>query len=152
MPIVYEGFGNILTNKAQTIVCPVNTVGVMGAGLALAMRNRIQGLHHFYKNLCAEGLLSPGLCKIYPIPKSNQNVLLFPSKLHWKDDSDIGDIVLGLEFISKNYKELGITELAITPVGCGLGRLDYTKDVKELMFKYLEPMDIPVQILHREIA
>lgn len=150
MPIVYQGFGNVLTHPSQTITCPVNTVGVMGAGLARAMRNRIQGLYTSYKVMCEEADLRIGKVTVYNIPGENKQVLLFPSKEHWKNDSKLEYIEEGLKDISSRYKELGITELAITPVGCGLGKLDFTKEVKPLLVKYLDPLDIDVYILHRD--
>lgn len=150
MAIAYEGFGNVLTHKAQTITCPVNTVGIMGSGLAMAMRNRIQGLHHYYKNQCEEGLIDVGVCTTYKIPNRDQQVLLFPSKKHWKEDSKIEDIESGLKHLVENIETLGITELAMVPVGCGLGKLDYNTEVKPLLYKYLDELEIPVYILHRQ--
>lgn len=152
MPIVYEGYGNILTHKAQTITCPVNTVGVMGAGIALAMRNRIRGLMDFYKHHCNEGTLAIGRCVTYPIPKKEQQVLLFPTKAHWKDPSEVGYIEEALEYLSEHIATLGITELALPPIGCGLGRLDYHKDVRPLIQKYLGGVEVDVYVLLREQA
>ncbi|MBE0438193.1 MAG: macro domain-containing protein [Gammaproteobacteria bacterium] len=150
MPIVYEGFGNVLNHKAQTITCPVNTVGVMGAGLALFMRNRVQGLKDHYKRLCYTGDLTIGKCQVYKVPEKEKLVLLFPSKDHWKDDSKIEYIESGLKDLVKNIEKLGIKELAMVPIGCGLGKLDYHKDVRPLFEKYLDPLDIDVYLLHRE--
>lgn len=151
MAIVYEGFGNVLTHSAQTITCPVNTVAVMGAGLALAMRNRIRGLNDYYKGVCHTGKLAPGVCLTYGIPgKVGKQVLLFPTKGHWKEDSTIEDVEAGLQYLAKNYEELGITELAMIPLGCGLGKLDYEEQVKPLIMKYLDPLDIDVYLLHRD--
>jgi O-acetyl-ADP-ribose deacetylase (regulator of RNase III) len=151
MSIVYEGFGNILTHPAQTITCPVNTVSVMGAGLALAMRNRIRGLNDYYKGLCQLGKLSLGICAVYQDPLKDQQILLFPTKGHWKDDSLAENIASGLIYLTTHLEELKIHELAIPPLGCGLGKLDYTKDVKPLLEQYLEPLAIPVYILHRQL-
>jgi len=150
MSIVYEGFGNLLTHPAQTITCPVNLVGVMGAGLALALRNRIRGLNDFYKSQCTLGKLVKGTCITYPIPQKNQQVLLLPTKQHWKDISSVELIESSLIYLIENLTVLNITELALPPIGCGLGMLDYTKDVKPLMTKYLKPLEIPVHILHRQ--
>jgi len=151
MPIVYEGFGNVLTHKAQTVTCPVNTVAVMGAGLALAMRNRIRGLNDYYKGVCHTGKLTLGKCLTYDIPgKHGKQVLLFPTKGHWKDDSSLEDIEESLKYLAENYKELNITELAMIPLGCGLGKLDYGEQVRPLIVKYLEPLDIDIYLLHRE--
>lgn len=150
MPIVYEGFGNILTHKAQTITCPVNTVARMGAGLALAMRNRIRGLNEFYKGACVTGKVAVGRCSVYEIPGSEQQVLLFPSKGHWKEDSSVEIIELGLQDLVANIERLNIKELAMVPLGCGLGQLDYVKNVRPLLMQYLEPLTIDVHLLHRE--
>lgn len=154
MAIVFEGFGNVLTHRAQTVVCPVNTVAVMGAGLALAMRNRVRGLNEYYKGLCHTGRLTLGNCKIYEVPgdEEERQVLLFPTKGHWKDSSQLKNVEDGLKYLAKNYKELGITELAMIPLGCGLGGLDYLKDVRPLMVKYLDDLDIDVYLLHRDAA
>lgn len=153
MGIVYEGFGNVLTHKAQTVVCPVNTVAVMGAGLALAMRNRIRGLNDYYKGLCQTGRLTVGRCCTYEVPsKDEKQVLLFPTKGHWKDDSVLTDVEDGLKYLAENYKALGITELAMIPLGCGLGKLDYLKDVRPLIIEHLDDLDIDVYLLHREAA
>lgn len=151
MAIIFEGFGNVLNHEAQTVTCPVNTVGVMGAGLARVMRNRIPGLNRHYKDLCNVGDLMVGKCFTYEVPnQEDKQVLIFPSKEDWKDDSKVEFIESGLQYLLKNYKKLNITSLAIIPVGCGLGKLDYAKQVKPLFDKYLNQMDIDVYILHRD--
>lgn len=150
MAIVYEGFGNVLTHKAQTLVCPVNVVAVMGAGLARAFRNRYHGLNAEYKGMCESGELAIGKVNVFPIAESEQQILLFPSKGHWREDSQISYIEEGLQDLVKNYKTYGITSIAIPPVGCGLGKLDYTEDVKPLLMQYLDPIkDLEVYILLR---
>lgn len=152
MAIVFEGFGNILTHKAQTITVPVNVVGVMGAGLALHIKNRRNGVNKFYKASCNDGTLTIGRCKTYLSTNSEKdikNILLFPTKGHWKDPSTVEMIEDGLKDLVKRYKELEITSLALPALGCGLGGLDYLKDVRPLMVKYLEPLDIDVYILLR---
>lgn len=150
MAIVYEGFGNVLTHKAQSLVCPVNVVGVMGAGLARAFRNRIPGLNGAYKHMCEEGILTLGKVTTYHIEGTHQQVLLFPTKGHWKDDSEVSYIEEGLQYLVKHYKELGITEIAMPPIGCGLGKLDYMEDVRPLIEQYLGPLeDLSVYLLLR---
>jgi O-acetyl-ADP-ribose deacetylase (regulator of RNase III) len=150
MAIIYEGFGNLLTHPAQTIICPVNTVGVMGAGLALAMRNRIRGLNDFYKIQCNTGKLVAGICINYPIPNKEQQILLFPTKEHWKDNSTVELVESALIYLTTNLELLNIKQIALPPIGCGLGKLDYTKHLKPLITKYLEPLAIEVSVLHRQ--
>lgn len=151
MAIVYEGFGNVLTHKAQTIVCPVNVVGVMGAGLARAFRNRFHGLNTSYKRKCETGDIAIGCVDVVPISGSQQQVLLFPTKGHWKDDSKLFYIEEGLQDLVKRHESLGIKDIAFPPIGCGLGNLDYVKEVRPLLHKYLEEADgIRAYILLRE--
>jgi len=71
--------------------------------------------------------------------------LLFPTKGHWKLNSDIEGIKQGLKWLQDNYEREGIKSLAIPALGCGLGKLDW-KDVGPLMVKHLIGLDIPVEI------
>jgi len=149
MGIVFEGFGNIMNHQAQTITCPVNCVGVMGAGLAMTMRNRVIGLNENYKKQCFSGDIGIGKVGIFIYEDKDKKVLLFPTKGHWKDLTDVKDIETGLKDLKSKYKKLGITSLAMIPLGCGCGGLDYTKDVRPLLLEYLNDFDIDVYILHR---
>jgi len=146
MSIRFEGERNMLSSKVQTIVCPVNTVGVMGAGLALAMRNRIPGLFAFYRAACLDKSLTVGTLLVYPIPNTKQQVLLFPTKVHWSKPSKLAWITKGLETLERTYEALGIEEVAFPPVGCGLGQLDYTKDLKPELYRVFEESELPVEI------
>lgn len=150
MAIVYEGYGNLLTTNIQTTTCPVNVVGVMGAGLARAFRNRTLGLNEKYKQMCHDATLLIGEPQTYHIPESTQQILLFPTKGHWKENSNLSDIEEGLKNLAERVEELEIESLAIGAIGCGLGGLDFTKEVKPLIVKYLDPLDIEVSILLRD--
>ena len=146
MTIIYEGVGDIFSNPAQTLVCTVNCVGAMGAGLALVFKNGCPGLYDAYRDQCRRGLLTVRNIYLYK-PKYGPQVLCLPTKDHWKDPSKLEYIEYNLDNLSKQYEELGITSLAIPPLGCGLGKLDYIAAVKPLMYKYLDPIDLPVSIL-----
>ena len=71
--------------------------------------------------------------------------LLFPTKRHWKEQSDIKGIEEGLQWLKDNYKREGITSLAIPALGCGLGRLHW-KDVGPLICRYLSTFDIKIML------
>lgn len=146
MTIVYEGVGNVLTHEAQTLVCTVNCMGAMGAGIALAFKNGCPGLYQAYKEQCNKGLLTVRNVFLYK-PKYGPWVLCLPTKDHWKDPSKLEYIEYNLDNLSKDYEKLGITSLAIPPLGCGLGGLDYIEHVRPLFYKYLDPIDLPVSIL-----
>ena len=80
-----------------------------------------------------------------PTPNSNKWFLLFATKRHWKEKSDIVGIEQGLEWILENYKDQGVRSLAVPALGCGLGGLEW-QEVGPLMCRYLSKMDIPVSI------
>lgn len=84
-----------------------------------------------------------------PMTLSSANLetwfLLFPTKKHWREDSDINGIEDGLRWLQNNYKNLNIKSLAIPALGCGLGNLNW-HDVGPMMCKYLSKMNIPVWI------
>jgi len=113
--------GNILTSKARVIVCPVNTVGVMGAGLAKAIKAVYpQELERDYKELCNKAKLHVGEFYLW-----RDQVLLFPTKQHWSDSSNYGFIMRGLELFVKVYGSgYFFDSVAFPLLGAGLGGLD----------------------------
>lgn len=147
MTIRYEGEGDVFKTECQTLTCPVNTVGVMGNGLALAFKNRIPGLFDFYKKACKEKTLTVGTLLVYPIPDSTKQVLLFPTKAFWGNPSKRSYLDDGLKFLKEHYKDLNIESLAMVPIGCGKGQIDYVLCLKPLLYEHLDDLDINVDIL-----
>ena len=80
-----------------------------------------------------------------PITDIEKWFLLFPTKRHWRNNSDIQGVEEGLKWLVNNYKKEGVKSLAIPSLGCGLGRLKW-HDIGPLMFKYLATMDIDISI------
>jgi len=74
-----------------------------------------------------------------------QQIVNFPTKEHWKSLSKVDDIKSGLDFLLANYKKWNITSIAIPPLGCGNGQLDW-KVIGPLIYEYARQMDIPVEI------
>jgi len=72
-------------------------------------------------------------------------VLNFPTKDHWRSVAKLADIIRGLEYLLKNYKEWGITSLAVPPLGCGEGQLEWWI-VGPTLYRYLKRMDIQVTL------
>ena len=123
---------------------PVNTVGVMGAGLALEFKRRYPEMFGFYKWACKHRAISTGTLVYYN--DYVKIIILFPTKQDWRSKSRIEYIEEGLKFfvyscsISKD-----IPSVSFPMLGCGLGGLKWG-DVKPLMEKYLQDVDIPVYI------
>ena len=135
--------GNIFDSKMQTIVNPVNCIGVMGKGLALEFKKRYPALFLSYKSACARKLISPG--RVYLSDQQDKKVLLFPTKDHWINSAKYEYIKTGLIYFAENYKALKITSCAFPRIGCGLGGLDWEK-VKALIEKHLGELDIEIEI------
>lgn len=135
--IIYKT-GDIFKSNAQVITNTVNCVGVMGKGLALAYKKKFPEMYNDYKNRCDRGEVNPGTPYLWE--NDSIQILNFPTKRHWKQKSFLSDIEEGLKYLSKNYDELGISSIALPPLGCGLGGLNWN-DVKNLINKYLGPLD-----------
>ena len=135
--------GNIFNSQMETIVNPVNCVGVMGKGLALEFKTRYPALFLSYKSACARKLIIPG--RVYVSRQQDKKVLLFPTKDHWTDPSKYEYIDSGLSYFAKNYKDLNIQSCAFPRIGCGLGGLDWEK-VKALLEKHLGDLDIEIEV------
>lgn len=136
--------GNILESKAQTLVNTVNCVGVMGKGIALEFKKHFPDMFKDYVDRCARGevkLGQPYLYKTLALPW----ILNFPTKDHWRSVANLQDIISGLEYLLKHYKEWGISSLAVPPLGCGHGQLEW-RIVAPTLHKYLNKMDIPVEL------
>jgi O-acetyl-ADP-ribose deacetylase (regulator of RNase III) len=134
---------SILESNAQTIVNTVNTVGVMGKGLAHVMRERYPEMYRQYKNLCDQELLDVGKLWLWKGPETW--VLNFPTKRHWRYPSKLDYIEAGLAKFVQSYEEKGIREISFPRLGCGNGGLAWS-DVKPMMESYLRRLPIRIFI------
>lgn len=136
--------GNLLESKAQTLVNTVNCVGVMGKGIALAFKERYPAMFKDYVERCKRGevkLGQPYLYKSLVLPW----ILNFPTKGHWRAVTRLEDITSGLEYLFEHYDDWGVTSLAVPPLGCGNGQLEW-RVVGPTLYRYLRRMDIPVEL------
>lgn len=135
--------GNIFDSKMDAIVNPVNTVGVMGKGLALQMKIRYPLMFRSYKSACERGMIETG--KIYISRNEGRTILLFPTKKHWRNPSEYTYIEEGLKYLVKNYRLLNLKSIAFPRIGCGCGGLDWSR-VKAMLEKYLKDTDLEIEI------
>lgn len=136
--------GNILKSKAQTLVNTVNTVGVMGKGIALEFKKAFPDMYKDYKIRCAQGKIDIGKPYIFK-RMFKPDIINFPTKKHWRAVSKVKDIEVGLKYLVDHYKEWGIKSLAIPPLGCGNGQLEWG-EVGPIIYQSLNPIDIPVEL------
>ena len=135
--------GDIFESPAQVIVNTVNTVGVMGKGLALSFKQRYPEMFERYKAVCEKHLLTVGKLMLFYEP--DHWLLLFPTKENWRNPSKLEYIEKGLMKFVQIYAEKNITSIAFPRLGCGNGELDWN-DVKPLMERYLKKLPIDVYI------
>ncbi|PRY84599.1 macro domain-containing protein [Donghicola tyrosinivorans] len=129
--------------NTQTLVNTVNCVGVMGKGIAKAFKQREPSMFTAYKDICDRKLLEPG--KLWLWRGSEQWILNFPTKNHWRSPSRIDWIESGLQKFVSTYKDQGVTDISFPKLGCGNGNLEWS-NVKPLMEYYLSELPIPVFI------
>lgn len=147
---VIEVHEDIFESPAQTLTVPINAVGAMGKGLAQDFREKVPGLYTAYQQRCQENqFVQPeGRLWVFPWHQRHKQVLCFPTKIHWRDYSSLDLIVRNLRELVSNYRELGITSLAIPPVGCGLGGLSYEFEVRDALFEILSDLPFEVRITY----
>lgn len=136
--------GDLFQSGAQTLVNTVNCAGVMGKGVALDFKRRFPEMYKDYVSRCGREQVRLGQPYLYRYPTPPW-VLNFPTKDHWRNVARIEDIVRGLEHLLAHYKEWGITSLAVPPLGCGQGQLEW-RVVGPTLHEYLARMDIPVHL------
>lgn len=117
--------GNIFESKAQALVNAVNTVGVMGGGIALEFKNRFPKNYQQYKKQCEERTFRTG--NLICVNENDKVIINFPTKEHWKNPSEYTYIETGLSVLKKYISENKIASIAIPALGCGLGGLQWKK-------------------------
>jgi uncharacterized protein YwgA/O-acetyl-ADP-ribose deacetylase (regulator of RNase III) len=135
--------GDLLASKAQTLVNTVNCVGVMGKGIALAFKRQYPEMFKDYVRRCERGEVQLGRPYVYRA--DNHFILNFPTKQHWRAVSRLEDIIAGLEYLEAHYREWGITSLAVPPLGCGNGQLEW-EVVGPTLHRHLSRLGIPVEL------
>ena len=136
--------GNLFTSPAQVLVNTVNTVGVMGKGIAREFKRVYPDMFETYRRYCKNRELTIGRLHLHKTP--HKWVLNFPTKAHWRAPSRLRYIELGLRAFRQAYLDLGIRSIAFPALGCGNGQLDYDSQVRPLMEEYLSSLSIPVFI------
>lgn len=143
--ISYVG-GDLLAADVEALVNAVNTVGVMGKGIALLFRQAFPQVYDIYRKACDRKEVKPGKVLLVATCRltNPRFVINFPTKRHWKENSQLADIELGLKDLIRVVKEYHITSIAIPPLGCGNGGLDWeiVRPLIESAFAELPDMQV----------
>lgn len=140
--------GNLLASPAQALVNTVNTVGVMGKGIALQLKKRFPVNFKIYEKACNAGDVKIGrMLVVRENTLEGEKVIInFPTKTEWFKKSQYGYIEEGLKDLVRVINECKISSIAIPPLGCGNGGLKWEK-VKEMMETHLSVLkDVDIMI------
>jgi O-acetyl-ADP-ribose deacetylase (regulator of RNase III) len=143
--MIREEHGNLLAAEADALVNTVNTVGVAGKGIALQFRHAYPDNFRAYAKAAKCGEVVPGQMFVWETGHLSPPRLIvnFPTKRHWRGNSRIEDIRIGLQDLVRCIHTYHIRSIALPPLGCGNGGLRWS-DVRELIVNALDPVDVEV--------
>jgi O-acetyl-ADP-ribose deacetylase (regulator of RNase III) len=121
--------GDILKAKADVLVNTMNCVGFMGRGIALQFGKAFPEVLKAYESACRRGEIQPGKVQSYDLNRFDQPhyVINVPTKRHWRGKSRMEDVEAGIAALVAEVRRLGVTSVAVPPLGCGLGGLDWNE-------------------------
>uniref|UniRef100_E6QPV7 Macro domain-containing protein n=1 Tax=mine drainage metagenome TaxID=410659 RepID=E6QPV7_9ZZZZ len=136
--------GDMFQTQAETMINTVNCVGVMGKGVAAEFKKRFPKMFADYVARCAVKQVKLGEPYLYR-DVLGVSVINFPTKDHWRSPSRLDDVVQGLDYLLAHADAWGLRSLAIPPLGCGNGGLEWTL-VGPIMYQKLASLGISVDI------
>ena len=152
--MIHYKIGNLLDSEAEALVNTVNTVGIMGKGIALQFKNMFPNNFKIYANACKKGDVKIGELLVNEeetLLKGKKIIINFPTKTNWRLPSEYSYIEEGMSELVKIIKEKNIKSIAIPPLGSGNGGLDWSK-VKVIIEKYLSVLDCDIYIYEPNTA
>lgn len=152
--MIQDVHGNLLTTDADALVNTVNTVGVMGKGIALQFKRAFPENYKAYKRACDQGNVQLGQMFIWDAgalaPGKPRFVINFPTKRHWRSKSTLAIIRTGLDDLVRQLRDLPVTSLAVPPLGCGHGGLRW-EEVRPIIVEALSELpDVDVLLFPPE--
>jgi hypothetical protein len=138
--------GDLFQSPAKVLINPVNTVGVMGKGVAAEFKRFYPGLFETYVRLCKEKRFEVGQLHLYRTP--HKWVLNFPIHGHWREPVRVETLEAGLQKFVAVYAEQGITSVSL-PVPPGL---NWNSEARPLMEAYLDPLPVLIYVHHLDEA
>lgn len=126
---------NLLAADAEALVNSVNTVGVMGKGVALQFKKKFPANFKAYERACKRGEVEVG--KMFTVEVDSltnpRYIINFPTKKHWRGSSRLEYVEQGLDALAREIQRLNLRSIAIPPLGCGNGGLSWEREVRPLV-------------------
>jgi O-acetyl-ADP-ribose deacetylase (regulator of RNase III) len=144
--MIHDATGNLLEADAEALVNTVNCVGFMGKGIALQFKQAWPDNFEAYAKASKAGEIRPGRMFIWETGRmiNPKFIINFPTKRHWRGKSKIEDIRSGLRALIGDVRRLGIHSIAVPPLGCGNGGLNWrnVRPLIEAAFAELPNIDV----------
>lgn len=146
-PMIQQRLGSLLEADAEALVNTVNCVGVMGKGVALQFKLAFPDNFDAYRRACLAAEVQPGRMFVHERPTSRPRYIInFPTKRHWKEKSKLADIDAGLVALRAEIENRRIRSVAVPPLGCGNGGLEWA-EVEPLIRRHLSGLrDVSVLV------
>ena len=134
--------GDIFAEEVEALVNTVNCVGVMGRGVALQFKRAFPANFQAYAERCERNEMLPGQVFVFETENlgSPRYIINFPTKRHWRGKSRTEDIESGLQSLVGAIEQRGIRSVALPPLGCGLGGLDWNREVRPMLMATLSEL------------
>lgn len=135
--------GNLLLAEAEALVNTVNTVGVMGKGIALQFKQAYPDNFEAYEKACKRKEVAPGRMFVFErhVLHGPRLIINFPTKRHWRHPARLSDIKSGLQDLVHVLREEKVSSVALPPLGCGNGGLDWSS-VRPLIEQALSELPV----------
>ncbi len=139
--------GNLLETRVEALVNTVNTVGVMGKGIALMFKERFDENFRRYAAACKAKEVQTGKMFVTPVHELDgpRWIVNFPTKQHWRAPSRLEWVIDGLQDLRRFLIEQQVKSIAIPPLGAGNGGLEWT-EVREQIERALGDLDIDILV------
>ncbi len=141
--------GDLLKQDTQAIVNTVNCVGVMGKGIALQFKRKWPENFKAYAAACKSKQVVTGKMFVHDLGSLDDGkpefIINFPTKDHWRAKSQLSYIEDGLQDLVRIVQELNIESIAIPPLGCGNGGLEWSV-VSKLVEESFKSIDMEVRL------
>lgn len=145
--------GNLLEAPAEALVNTVNTVGVMGKGIALMFKERFPENFRAYAAACKAKEVHTGKMFVTEVHELDGPLWIvnFPTKEHWRNDSKIEWVTEGLKDLRRFLVENKVKSIAIPPLGAGNGGLEWAL-VREEIVRELAGLDTEIMVFEPSLA
>lgn len=146
--MITEAHGDLLKADDDALVNTVNTVGVMGKGIALQFRRAYPEMYEAYVRACKAGDIQIGQMHVWSTGALTgpRYIVNFPTKKHWRAPSRISYIDDGLTDLVQVIREHRIRSIAIPPLGAGNGGLQWAEVRPRIETALSELTDVDVHL------